>query len=72
MDSLSLQALSKEEHQGMIPSRDKMLESVANNKGEKYQGHPQGKRPDALLRLLLWRVAQLITDEAVWNNAGSR
>ena len=34
-------------------------------KGEQYQGHPQGKRPDALLRLLLWRVAQLITGEAV-------
>ena len=38
---------------------------AVKNKGEQYQGHPQGKRPDASLRLLLWRVAQLITDEAV-------
>ena len=30
---------------------------AAKNKGEQYQGHPQGKRTDALLRLLLWRVA---------------
>ena len=38
---------------------------AAKNKGEQYQRHPQGERSDALLRLLLWRVAQLITDEAV-------
>ena len=38
---------------------------AAKSKGEQNQGHPQGKRRDALLRLLLWRVAQLITDEAV-------
>ena len=37
---------------------------AAKNKGEQYQGHPQGKRPDALLPLLLWRVAQLITETA--------
>ena len=39
-------------------------QDAAKNNGEQYQGHPQGKRPDALLRSLLWRVAQLITDEA--------
>ena len=37
----------------------------AKNEREQYEGHPQGKRLDALIRLLLWRVAQLITDEAV-------
>ena len=39
--------------------------NAAKNKGEHYQMHPLGKRPDALLRLPQWRVAQLITDEAV-------
>ena len=38
---------------------------AAKSKGVQHQGHSQRKRPDALLRLLLWRVAQLITDEAV-------
>ena len=38
---------------------------AAKNKANRIKDHPQGKRPDASLRLLLWRVAQLITDEAV-------
>ena len=38
---------------------------AAKSKGEQYQGHPQGKRPGALLRLLPLRVAQLITHAAV-------
>ena len=59
----SLQAPSKTALRH-TPSKDKMLEMLQRIR-EQYQGHPQGKRLDALLRLLLWCVAQLITDEAV-------
>ena len=47
------------------PSRDKMLEMLQRTRDNSIKGIHKGERPDALLRLLLWRVAQLITDEAV-------
>ena len=42
-----------------------MLEMLQRTRENSTKGHPERKRPDALLRLLLWRVAQLITDDAV-------
>ena len=48
-----------------MPLKGRMLEMLQRTREKQYQGHPQGKRPDALLLLLLWRVAQPIRDEVV-------
>ena len=59
-----MQALSRRASRH-TPSRDQMLEMLQRARENMIKGIHKGKRPDALLRLLLWRVAQLITGEAV-------
>ena len=43
----------------------KVARENAESQGTSFEGNPNGKKPDALLRLLLWRVAEAITDDVV-------
>ena len=48
-----------------MPLKDKMLEMLQRTGENGIKGIHKGSDPDALSRLLLWRVEQLITDEVV-------
>ena len=49
----------------MLALSQRVLREMPQETREQYRGHPHGKRPDALPRLHMWRVAQLITEEIV-------
>lgn len=43
----------------------KAAREAAESEGKEYKGNPNGKKPDALLRMLLWKVAEEITEDVV-------
>ena len=35
----------------------------AKSEGEEYRGHPKGKKPDAMLRMLLYRINEAVAGD---------